>query len=48
MEPFETIEYKDFTIELHQDEDPQSPREDRDNFGKGELFPRVIKKLRGV
>ncbi len=33
MEPFETIKYKGCTIELHQDEDPASPRED-ENVGE--------------
>jgi hypothetical protein len=33
MEPFETIEYKGCTIELHTDEDASSPRED-DNVGE--------------
>ncbi len=33
MRPFDTIQYKGCTVELHQDDDAQSPRED-DNVGE--------------
>ena len=33
MKPFETVEYKNYKIELHFDEDPLNPREEFDNFG---------------
>ena len=33
MEAIETIEYKGYTIEVHQDEDPTNPRDEFDNTG---------------
>jgi len=33
VEPFETVEYKGYTIELHRDENPWNPREEQDNLG---------------
>lgn len=40
MEPFDTIEYRGCTIELHADEDAQNPRHDMDWAGKVVIWSR--------